>query len=439
MSAAISAEMSAQPQKILLQDHYLPEIIKHFDSQGIPLPHESCSIDCAICREPLAVFQPADEDHHRWTCLPCGHVFGYNCIRTWFRTSESGPACPSCRQSMVHPFCHHPTHFKALHLKPGFNIHKAMPTSNKLSPLCRGCGPKNPHLNPQRHPMPQGDIRRADWLTSPWLAFDQNTPEPLRPSMQARRDASPGSPIGGGQSPRRYLAPMSFGPYTDAPDAPDTRGQPSPEYLAPYPMWRDIGSVYHHAYHNYPHQEPLVIHPLIAQATQAAQARATSFSQSQQTPAPGGQAEGRQESAQARYEENGIEFDSETQPDSSAEEPGSPKIDEAADPNHGDAQEPRRGRLAQYQVQMPENPYRQDPQQVQHPNHHPQSSGQIRRLASARLTVQLARRAQAQMHMRESGRAGQPTPQAGPSLSAPIPLPIFPDPPYQNPQFGPPL
>ncbi|KAI5926870.1 hypothetical protein F4810DRAFT_707406 [Camillea tinctor] len=390
--------MASVSRKVVLRDHYLPQILRYFDSDGNPKPRWSCSIDCAICREPLAIFQPADADHHAFTCLPCGHVFGYKCINTWLTTCESEPACPSCRMSLIHSGCHCLTKIKPLEFSPGFNINSIRPNYTEVPTMCRKCkshvyrGPSGQYVPPRGHGLSRNQVHiiqptqelytmdyRPEW--QPWVPRRANPSAPRQPQADAR-----------GRQPR--------------------------ENLAAFPTYGEIGRAYHQVHQNSnSRRQPLAIHPLVAQASLAAHARAQSLSETRATPhLRGGQETGQEAGQEAGhgdlqtlYEERGSEANSEPQPSSSSETPESPKEDEMVVSNEANAQELGGQHTPQPQVLMPEHQYRPSPQQIHHHNHTQFIQSQIRRLASGRLANQLARHAQGQMHMREAGQAGRQT------------------------------
>lgn len=66
-----------------------------------------------VPKRPFTPSQPSDDDNlciiclENWTsagphqicCLPCGHLFGYACIRQWLGRSRRGRQCPNCKTS----------------------------------------------------------------------------------------------------------------------------------------------------------------------------------------------------------------------------------------------------------------------------------------------------------------------------------------------------
>lgn len=56
-----------------------------------------CEFDglfCAICME--AAWTNSG-DHHV-CCLPCGHIYGFSCIRKWLQKNQSSRKCPQCKK-----------------------------------------------------------------------------------------------------------------------------------------------------------------------------------------------------------------------------------------------------------------------------------------------------------------------------------------------------
>ncbi|KAM0563197.1 hypothetical protein ACHAPJ_000913 [Fusarium lateritium] len=72
-------------------------------------------IPCCICYDTVDIYphqHRCDESghHHGAVVLPCGHIFGQQCLRMALKTNEAGNlplCCPSCRASCVHEECGH--------------------------------------------------------------------------------------------------------------------------------------------------------------------------------------------------------------------------------------------------------------------------------------------------------------------------------------------
>ncbi|KAI1426544.1 hypothetical protein F5Y12DRAFT_712989 [Xylaria sp. FL1777] len=103
-----------------VHDSYTPNWAQYFSSEGRILPDVNLSVDCGICCRELAVTKKVDDDHESFSVLPCGHVFGFQCLSLWFCER---PTCPMCRKSWWHHACGH--NFKLSEFSGGkeFNIH----------------------------------------------------------------------------------------------------------------------------------------------------------------------------------------------------------------------------------------------------------------------------------------------------------------------------
>lgn len=47
--------------------------------------------DCSICYQPMNI-----RGKHRLCCLPCGHLYGFSCIKKWLLQSSFSGKCPQC-------------------------------------------------------------------------------------------------------------------------------------------------------------------------------------------------------------------------------------------------------------------------------------------------------------------------------------------------------
>ncbi|KAI1504297.1 hypothetical protein F5X99DRAFT_371699 [Biscogniauxia marginata] len=423
--------MAAQPKIDRLRDNYLPEILTHLDKDGNPLPEESCSVDCAICREPLAIFQREDDSNHAWACLPCGHLFGYDCIQTWFRSTFPYPACPSCRKHMIHNRCRHMWRAHKLPSSDGFNIRTLLPASNKVPQLCERCDPTNVHFDPANaHPLPAPlqrvnrhanshipiapvQSRGADGtIVFNQLQFelqDQNpgyrtflyNPEPssvsrVNPAAQNQNPPAPNGPIGRTTSPPQFdnssayprynpshgiaLQPideMEFAIRMREQEQNNRMAQAQPGYMD----WRNshIGPFNHLIDHRARTTQPLA-NPSLRSYTPG-------------DPIP---------NLRSRGESN-------EQPgsESPAQSPHSPKDDETTGPGQGSTENTRESFLAQRQFRFEEaahGPNRDRGQHPIHPEWHPQNEllrQEVRRQDNERNAIQLAYLARVQTRMNE--------------------------------------
>jgi hypothetical protein len=78
------------------------ELIRRLNAILTPVPvlQAQDDPDCPICREPLGQRTEDVEDGEEAVKLPCGHIFGRGCIRTWISGWIPGnafPVCPMCR------------------------------------------------------------------------------------------------------------------------------------------------------------------------------------------------------------------------------------------------------------------------------------------------------------------------------------------------------
>ncbi|KAI0470297.1 hypothetical protein F4859DRAFT_522785 [Xylaria cf. heliscus] len=123
-----------------LEDTYVPNILPHFSRDGKVHSNVKVSIECGICSMGLAITQPADKDHETFTMLPCGHVFGHQCISQWFKQTAN---CPQCRTNMVHDICGHQATLKEMEGGPDFNIRRDLPAAlgagKQLPDRCDDC------------------------------------------------------------------------------------------------------------------------------------------------------------------------------------------------------------------------------------------------------------------------------------------------------------
>ncbi|KAJ2978045.1 hypothetical protein NUW58_g7618 [Xylaria curta] len=123
---------------------YAPNWAPYFEQNGKRKSGVEIAVDCAICRQSLAITQCADYQHESFTVLPCGHVFGFECIEQWFR--EAGN-CPTCRKRLVTEFFYSFFPCYALATPVGFQCSRHLLTLVNITDSCAvnstqhmGCG-----------------------------------------------------------------------------------------------------------------------------------------------------------------------------------------------------------------------------------------------------------------------------------------------------------
>ncbi|KAI8632196.1 hypothetical protein F5Y19DRAFT_472219 [Xylariaceae sp. FL1651] len=107
-----------------LDEDYAPNWLPYFSPQGRLVGTVRLDVECSICGQKLAIMQPPDANYEAFAVLPCGHVFGHNCIKLWFRQN---PTCPKCRRNVEHRACGHSVVPQRLEYMNGFNIHQDLP------------------------------------------------------------------------------------------------------------------------------------------------------------------------------------------------------------------------------------------------------------------------------------------------------------------------
>ncbi|KAL2267609.1 hypothetical protein VTJ83DRAFT_4886 [Remersonia thermophila] len=101
-----SAANADQQQTSNAQSNYCPRPHEVFFDPDYP----EKKLTCAICFETELVLmedsmEPFADSNP--TLLPCGHVFGYTCLRSWIKTDPPTYRCPTCRYQFVHLPCGH--------------------------------------------------------------------------------------------------------------------------------------------------------------------------------------------------------------------------------------------------------------------------------------------------------------------------------------------
>ncbi|KAI1739497.1 hypothetical protein F4680DRAFT_466347 [Xylaria scruposa] len=91
------------------------------------IDYTNVRLTCDICqtkrlRLPSWIDRTADprdpsyvQDSEDLCILPCGHFFGYCCIKRWMDTKKDGvPCCPKCRFVLLYPECEHLIRLRAI-------------------------------------------------------------------------------------------------------------------------------------------------------------------------------------------------------------------------------------------------------------------------------------------------------------------------------------
>lgn len=113
------------------------------------LPQEPLII-CAICRESrlqLSVRQKKDKDTTP-AQLPCGHVFGRECLETWLKDNSH---CPACRLDLKYPSCGHVLKPRTLDQENIRSIPPTIPLGGKIPSNCRDCCKKKGRRDKEFH------------------------------------------------------------------------------------------------------------------------------------------------------------------------------------------------------------------------------------------------------------------------------------------------
>jgi Ring finger domain len=95
------------------------------------------SYRCTICHEVIGE-RRQDGLVENAVMLPCGHVFGRECIGRWLEGASSHQDCPNCRRRMVYSECGHHVRPVEIERKPRVVREGEMP--GKCG-ICRGGGP----------------------------------------------------------------------------------------------------------------------------------------------------------------------------------------------------------------------------------------------------------------------------------------------------------
>ncbi|GAP90414.2 putative cell cycle checkpoint protein [Rosellinia necatrix] len=126
---------------MVLHRFYVKNWLVHCDARGRLLSGRFLQVSCAICNTNLAVTAEPDFQHEPFTMLPCGHVFGQQCLNQWFKLSRE-PSCPTCRRSMRHAHCGHAVPLPVVAGSPYIILHRDLPElMDQIEPTCYGCTP----------------------------------------------------------------------------------------------------------------------------------------------------------------------------------------------------------------------------------------------------------------------------------------------------------
>ncbi|KAJ3563133.1 hypothetical protein NPX13_g8307 [Xylaria arbuscula] len=116
-------------------DVFAPAWEPYLNEQGHFQEDVDFTLECYICRKGLAINKNVDDNHETATMLPCGHVFGHECIKEWFQNSAT---CPACRKDWRHQGCCHPLEPKAIQAGPNFTFQE-LPARMEPEGLPQNC------------------------------------------------------------------------------------------------------------------------------------------------------------------------------------------------------------------------------------------------------------------------------------------------------------
>lgn len=158
----------------VLSDHYAPNWLALYDANGALSANASAQVKCHICSiQYLAITHPStpgtndagtsvvetggnvehdeqqvhtpagnNEEYETFTVLPCGHAFGYACIKAWFEHAQM-PNCPFCRKYMRHRGCGHVVEIQPRDTVDGFDfpltVADLLRDHEELPLLCKRC------------------------------------------------------------------------------------------------------------------------------------------------------------------------------------------------------------------------------------------------------------------------------------------------------------
>ncbi|POS73186.1 hypothetical protein DHEL01_v208418 [Diaporthe helianthi] len=111
----------------------------------IPCPRISLSLDagklgaCGICHDSQLLLRSQNKglDDNTVAILPCGHIAGYKCLKSWF---EYNQCCPFCRLPMNYQLCPHSSRLiKPLTRENLFSTPDTLAVGGSLPPQCVDC------------------------------------------------------------------------------------------------------------------------------------------------------------------------------------------------------------------------------------------------------------------------------------------------------------
>ncbi|CZR59028.1 uncharacterized protein PAC_08920 [Phialocephala subalpina] len=105
-SAKPSAVVASPPAPPSSPSPSISSSLNYFDE--IDAAAEEEATHCTICNDPLSTtpINNNTTEVETPTILPCGHIFGSNCITRWLNNSTH-QNCPICRRRMTYRSCHH--------------------------------------------------------------------------------------------------------------------------------------------------------------------------------------------------------------------------------------------------------------------------------------------------------------------------------------------
>ncbi|KAH8158084.1 hypothetical protein CIB48_g10160 [Xylaria polymorpha] len=109
-----------------------------FEWAGILVSGGELKVNCAICKSRLSLHEPPDnKEVEAFTILPCGHAFGYDCIKAWFQMGHPAK-CPSCGASAKHSACGHLAKLRKMQ-QENKSLTLEMVDRDGLPPSCDDC------------------------------------------------------------------------------------------------------------------------------------------------------------------------------------------------------------------------------------------------------------------------------------------------------------